>query len=226
MSDRYPHLEKVSLAVRRMISEIFDSAPNPMNQGDYDRLSRAALDAIPSRKWFIGMTKDQQELKAAAALREQKYTVYLPRIFTRWQEGRKIEARVNLRFTGYVFVACGKDEHGPIRNTEGMDGSNGSPLIMGAGGNPYMLPPVIIDKLRSIEDDEFARAIERRKPNPRTDLVAGQQVEINKPLDPFHGKRGTYLGSERGVATVLLGFMAKEVPDCDLKKPEPEERAA
>lgn len=185
-----------------------------------------------AKRWYIGLTKDQQELKAAAGLREQKFLVYLPKKFTRWQEGRKIEARGHLRFTGYLFVAFDYDaeEHGPIKSTPGMDDSDGSALVKGAAGGgdrPAALRPGIIDMLRAVEDEEFARAIERKKPGPRADLVSGCTVEINNRLDPFHGQRGTYLSSEKGIATVLLGFIAKEIADCDLKKIEqPEKRAA
>lgn len=178
-----------------------------------------------SKQWFVGLTKDQQELKAAADLRAQGYAVYLPKLYTRRQEGRKIEARADLRFTGYIFIAfdLALDEHGPISNTRGMDspdGDDGSALIC-SGGIPVALPAGIIDTLRGIEDEELARAKARTKPPERLDLVPGQKVQINNVRDAFHGQVGTYLCSEKkGIATLLIGWWLKEVFEIDLKKVE------
>lgn len=171
--------------------------------------------------WHVGCTKDQQELRAAAELRAQGYVVYLPKIYYRHQEGRRIEARSTLRFTGYIFIFCHVDELAPISGTRGMDSGGGSAVL-----GP--LPNGIIETLRVIEDEEFARAVARTKPRPRTDLTPGDWVEINQPDDPFHGKRGYYLGTEKGVARVLLGLVQKAIAECDLKKIEPpqQKRAA
>lgn len=183
-----------------------------------------------SKAWYVGLTKDQQELKAAAELRAQGYVVYLPKIHTRHQDGRKIEARTTLRFTGYIFIAFDLqlEQHGPISNTRGMDGSDGSALICSGGGIPLALPPGIIETLRTIEDDELARAVARKKPQPRKDLVPGDLVQIAGDRGhPAFGQRGSYLGAEKGWASVLGGIAVWKVPEVDLKKIEqPEKRAA
>lgn len=179
-----------------------------------------------SKAWFVGLVKDQQELKAAAALREQGYVVYLPKVYARQQDGRKIEARAHLRFTGYIFIAfdLALEQHGPISNTRGMDGSDGSALICTGTGTPIALPRGIIETLRGIEDDELARAVARKKPKPRTDLTPGDLVSIaGDRSHPAFGQRGHYLGSEKGWASVLGGIAVWKVPEIDLKKVEPME---
>lgn len=179
-----------------------------------------------AKQWFVGLTKDQQELKAAAELRAQGYVVYLPKIHSRHQDGRKIEARTHLRFTGYIFIAfdLALEQHGPISNTRGMDGSDGSALICSGAGTPIALPRGIIETLRAIEDDELARAIARKKPKARTDLIPGDLVSIAGDRDhPAFGARGHYLGSEKGWASVLGGIAVWKVPEVDLKKVELQE---
>lgn len=182
------------------------------------------------KQFFVGMTKDQQELRAAAELREQGYVVYLPKIYYRHQDGRKIEARAALRFTGYIFITFDLqlEEHGPISNTRGMDGSDGSALICDGTRKPIALPSGIIERLRQIEDEEFFRAIARKKPKPRLDLVPGDMVSIAcDPHHAAHGRKGRFIGSEGGWAEVLEGWAIWKVAECDLRKiQQPERKAA
>lgn len=175
------------------------------------------------KQWFVGATKDQRESTAAANLREQGFIVYLPKVHSRWQDGRRVSAHTALRFTGYIFIQfdAAAQEHGPIGNTRGMD-----ELLITKAGDPIPLPASIIETLRQIEDEEFARAVARKKPVPRKDLVPGDMVAINNADDPFHGKQGMYLGTDRLVARVLLGLAIKDIAECDLKKIEPPERKA
>lgn len=178
-----------------------------------------------ARNWYVGTVKDQQETRAAAELRAQGYLVYLPKIHYRHQDGRKIEARTTLRFTGYIFIACEPAEIGPISGTRGMDDSGGSALL--GGEIPVPLAASIIETLRSIEDDEYARAVARKKPRPRTDLVPGDLVQFaGDRHHPAYGQRGNYLGSDKGLASVLGGVVVWKVPECDLRKVEAPERKA
>lgn len=182
-----------------------------------------------NKRWYVGHCKDQQELKASAELRAQGYLVYLPKLYTRYQDGRKIEARAQLRFTGYIFIAFDltREEHGPISNTRGMDGSDGSALICTAAGTPIALRPGIVEALRGLEDEDLARAIARKKPLPRKDLTPGDAVVIDgDKMHPAFGRKGIYLGSDKGWAEVLEVWAKWVVPEVDLKKIEAPERKA
>jgi transcription antitermination factor NusG len=175
------------------------------------------------KKWYVGLCKGQQEWKAASNLRAQGYAVYLPKIYVRHQDGRRISAVAHLRFTGYIFIAfdLSLEEHGPISNTPGMDGSDGPALICSGAGTPIALPPGIVETLRAIEDDELARALHRKKPKPRTDLTPGDEVVIaGDHAHPAFGRKGHYLGSEKGWASVLGGMAVWKVAEIDLKKVE------
>lgn len=220
MSDRIPHLPRAVVAVRR----IANGCELQLTDDHCTRLARAAIEAIPTKAWYVGITKDQQEQRAAAGLREQGYVVYLPKMFVRHQDGRKIEAKAYLRFTGYIFIAfdVAREEHGPINNTPGMDGAEGSALICygsGEGRLPLALPPGIIETLRQIEDEDLARAVARKKPMPRKDLTAGDMVMIaGDRTHPAFGRRGAYLGTDKFEARVLEGWAVWRVPEVDLKK--------
>ena len=182
------------------------------------------------KQWFVGMTKDQQELRAAAELRDQDYVVYLPKIYYRHQEGKKIEARSALRFTGYIFIRfdLALEQNGPISSTRGMDGSDGSALICDGAGKPRAMQPGILETLREIEDEEFARAIARKKPEPRKDLLRGELVKfVGDPDHPAYGLEGTYLGPmARGIGKVLVAFAQWDLPECDLRKVQLQEKQA
>lgn len=183
------------------------------------------------KAWYVGTTKEQQELRAAAELRAQGYGVYLPKRHERVQEGRKVWARSFIRFTGYIFIAFdfALDEHGPIRNTRGMDSPDGeaSPLIVDGQRKPLALPAGIIETLRGIEDEELARSLARKKPVPRLDLTPGDKVTIFGDRDhPAFGRKGEYLGTENFVAHVLEGWAIWKVPEIDLRKIETEGKQA
>ncbi|HCE08753.1 MAG TPA: hypothetical protein DEQ40_09170 [Oxalobacteraceae bacterium] len=183
-----------------------------------------------SRAWFVGKTKDQQELRAAQELRAQGFVVYLPKVYTRHQDGKRIEAQAALRFTGYIFICCQPGETSPINNTRGMDSSDGPALICSGFGEDRAALPLqrgIIETLRSIEDDELARAKARKKPLPRKDLMPGDQVQIfGDSNHAAFGRKGHLLGVERTIASVLEGMVVWKIPECDLKKIEQPDRKA
>jgi transcription antitermination factor NusG len=226
MSEHTPHLTIATLAVRRLAN----AEKLTLSDEHCRKLARIVIEAIPAKRWFVGMTIDQQEQKAASGLREQGFIVYLPKAFVRYQEGRKIEARSHLRFTGYIFISFDpdRDAYGAINNTGGMDGSAGPALIVNRADRPVPLDFEIVEQLRQIEDEEYARAVARKKPLPRKDLLAGDQVQIiGDRNSPAFGKTGHLLGSHKGLASVLCGMAVWKVPEADLKKVEqPEKRVA
>ncbi len=171
------------------------------------------------KQWFVGMTKDQKESQACEILWDQGFVVYLPKVYLRQQEGRSIRAESKLRFTGYIFISFDKekDSFGCINGTRGMD-----ELIINGTGDPVALPAGIINQLRRIEDQEFARALARKKPKPRTDLQPGDAVIIT--AGTAKGVKGSYLGSEKGIGSVLCGMAVWKPDDADLKKIDQAER--
>jgi transcription antitermination factor NusG len=177
------------------------------------------------KQWFVGTTKHQQELFAAANLRAQGYLVYLPKRYERDQQTKS--AKACLRFTGYVFVRfdAGLKEHSPINSTRGMDSDidTGSALLLNPSRDPQPInPQSIIEMLRWLEDDELERANSRKKALPRTDLAPGDLVRIDQPGPPghpAHGKEGCLIRLERGVWDVLVGLVTIwKIAESDLKR--------
>lgn len=175
-----------------------------------------------ARRWYVGLVQDGQEWAAATSLYDMGADVHVSLRFERVQEGRKVKAEPYLRLPGYIFVALDPDpklgEVDAASNAKGMDNLNGPALLRGAGGQPYALPAGTVETLRKIERDDFFRARSRSKPRPRTDLRPGDFVQVHNPGHPAHGSRGHYLGSDRGMARVLGGFMVFTLEDSFLKK--------
>lgn len=172
------------------------------------------------KKWYVASTKHRQELLAAANLREQKYSIYLPKRHYRYVDGKRHLPATALRFPGYIFVAfdASKEEHGPIANTRGID-----ELLVDAREIPLALPEFVVPMLRDIEEQEFGRSSSIKKPQPRDDLEAGNWVLVNNRDHWAAGKKGVILELARGIAKVLIGFMPVELADIDLKKLETED---
>lgn len=224
MSERRNLARHASLAVRRVASE----AKIPLSDQTCHDLARVVIDAMPVQEWFVGVVHDFQEEKAAAGLHEQGFGVYVPIMYTRRQEGRKIEARPALRFPGYILIRFDPrlDMHGPISGTPGMDDSSGSALL--GGETPTMLPAGVVETLRTVERDDFFCARARTKRPPRKDLSPGDYVQVHRPNDAArHGLKGYFVGSDRGIAEVFVGLRCVKVAEVDLKRiDQPERKAA
>lgn len=175
-----------------------------------------------SKAWYCAICKHQQELRAAKELRNQKYAVYLPKLYRHPTDDDFGRGPHGLRFPGYIFVAFDYElgEHGPINNTRGLDSWDGSALLTNAKDIPLPLRQGFIEKMRALEDEDFEHAVSRAKPEPRTDLRDGDMVIINDPAHVAFGQRGLFMTNEHGIARVLLGRMSWEVEDFHLKKVE------
>ena len=177
-----------------------------------------------TKQWFVAMTKPGADTEAAKNLRAQGYPVYLPKGFRKPADTKKLEPVSFLRFDGYIFVAfdAAKEEHGPISNTRGVD-----ELLVNGAGQPQALQPGIVERLRQVEDDDFARARSRKKLPPRVDLKPGDTVQVHRPDDAArHGKTGIFVGAVNGWAEVLFGLRIAKIAEVDLKLIEHKEKAA
>lgn len=224
MNDRHAHIGRAALAILQTAREAKFSIEHPVCR----LIAAAVIDCLPDLRWYVGTTHDRQEGRASKGLREQGFVVYHPLTFKRVEEGRRVRAEPESRFPGYITIGFDPrfDAFDVIRSTPGMDDSSGSALIT-SGGVPSPLPANIISKLRQIESEEYFRARQRKKPEPRNDLVPGEIVEIIDSGDAFFGMQGTYLESpKKGIARILIGWLPKDIAELDLKKVEPLESKA
>lgn len=177
---------------------------------------------------FVAVAKHQQDLRAVKNLREQGYGAHLAKLFRHPTDDDFHKGPFGLRYPGYVFVLfdLSLDEHGPINNTRGLDSWNGSALLVNRDAVPLSLPKGYINSLRALEDEDFARAITRSKPEPRTDLFPGDEVLIDDKEHAAYGQRGVLLEIGKGIGKVLLGFMVWEISDVFLKKVEKQRKKA
>lgn len=172
-----------------------------------------------TRQWFVATTKPNGDLLAAKQLREQGYVVYVAKTFDQVRTGRKFDAVARLRLPGYIFVACGSGEHGPINHTRGV----GSLLLH--DGEPEAIRTVLIEKLRGLEDVDFDLARANAEMKERTDLREWDEVIIDGQDHPCFGQKGYFMGTHKGDAKVLIGMGTWPVNMFDLRKVEKERPA-
>lgn len=172
------------------------------------------------RQWYVACTNHQREFYACKNLRDQGFSVYLPKLYRHPTDPDYTGRPFDLRFTGYLFVQLDTalGEEGVVRNTRGIDSEMGQPALLSNAGKPVAIKDSVIEMLRALEDTELEIAKSRKRPEPRDDLRAGDEVVINNPDHKANGHRGMYLESERGIAKILCGFIIWEVADIDLKK--------
>ena len=180
------------------------------------------------RLWYWATTKHQQEMLAAAQLRNQEYIVYVPKVY--WREPSGF-LQCAIRYPGYVFIYFDADlqEHGPINNTRGIE-----ELMVDLQGRPRpvpnnrtlleVFPHGLIEAIRQMEDQEFAEAMPR-KTTPREDLRVGEKVIIAMNGHIAIGERGEILRREKDICHVLVGsWMVYPIPDAELRKLETEKK--
>lgn len=165
------------------------------------------------KQMFVATTKHQQEIRAAAELREQNFRVYLPKRFSQALVGRRIEVVSDLRFHGYIFVEfdVSAGEHGPINNTRSVG------ELIPPGDRPVPLPENWEMEMRRHIDEEWEKASGKAKPDPRADLHHGDIVEIDRKGHPANGLQGEYSRTENFLAVVHIGWAVWKLPEIDLR---------
>lgn len=176
-----------------------------------------------SKNWFVGIVRPNMDWRAADDLRGKGARVFLPKRITRVEIGRHQEARIDLRFAGYIFIQCSADESGFVAFADGIDGTaHPTGLVCEGGNRPLALPPGAVEMYQRIADEEMARALARKRPEPRRDLHLGETVRfIGSTLHPAYGLTGEFHGSpKRGRATIMVNFRPWEVSEADLERIE------
>lgn len=147
------------------------------------------------RGWAVVMTKPNCENIADANLRQQGYQSYCPRF-----KQIRLDKTVLIRplFPRYLFTYI-LDRWYSIRGTYGV-----SYLLMGEDG-PVMVPPAIIDEIKSREQNGYVILHQEEK------FKAGARVKATD--GPLVGKLLIYEGmTTRDRVKVLISMLGREVP--------------
>jgi hypothetical protein len=174
------------------------------------------------KSWFVGLVKYGKEFDAAEEARKTGYCIRLPKRHVRLVVGKKAEARTTLRFRGYIFFEADPDkgELGPINHVRYMDDSSGSAIV--GGFKTCALRPGYLEMLERISDLELREATAKEA---RPDIRPGDFVQIiGDRNSAAYGRSGVLGDIQRGICEVWEGVVKWKVPECDLKKIEPQEQ--
>jgi len=151
------------------------------------------------QRWYAVCCKPRQETVAEENLLRQGFHVYLPRIRIRHRRrGQWIEA-VEALFPRYVFIRIDPRQRSTasVRSTRGVVG------LVRFGGQPAVVPDLVMDALRERED--AASGLHQDK---RAQFSAGEPVKIvDGPLAGMEGVFTQQDGEKRVI--VLLELLGK-----------------
>jgi transcriptional antiterminator RfaH len=152
-------------------------------------------------RWYVVHTHAHSETKAAAHLRRQAYTVYLPQLQKKIRHARRVSLVSKALFPRYLFVRM-DIENAPwraIRSTIGVAG------LVSTCDRPMPVPQGIIERIQASED---ADGIVRLKSADQ--FRRGQLVEITEgALDGLQGLVEATTDEER--VTLLLNLLGREI---------------
>jgi transcriptional antiterminator RfaH len=147
--------------------------------------------------WYAVLTKPRRETVAEENLQNQGFRVYLPRLAIERRRGGKWVQAVEPLFPRYLFLAIGQSpSFAPVRSTLGVAS------MVSFGGQPAVVPHVVIDALKSREDPDSGTC------DARAPFKPGDAVEFR--AGPFAGLDGIFAmesGDDR--VYVLLEFLGK-----------------
>jgi len=161
-----------------------------------------------SERWYAVCCKPRQETVAEENLLRQGFHVYLPRIRMRQRRrGRWVEA-VEVLFPRYIFIRVDPEQRSTatIRSTRGVTG------LVRFGGQPAVVPDVVMEALKRRED--AGSGLHR---DNRAAFSSGESVKlIEGPLAGMEGVFAEEDGERRVIVLLeLLGKVNKVSVDRD-----------
>lgn len=159
------------------------------------------ISSVSEPRWYVVHTQVHAEVKAAAHLERQGYSIYLPRYLKRRRHARRIETIAAPLFPRYLFVAIDRmtQRWRSILSTVGVT------HLVRYGDEPVAVPAGIVDALRGREDE---RGLIRLDFRPR--FAPGDKVRV------VDGVFSECLGLFEGIAdcervAILLELLGRKV---------------
>jgi transcriptional antiterminator RfaH len=155
----------------------------------------------PPRRWFVAKTHPNAEPKALFHLQRQGFEVYLPRYLRRISHARRISWQPRPLFPTYIFVTmpCAEQRWRAINSSVGI-----AHLICDEGG-PVAVPPGIVEKIQSDEDERGLVLTGRKVP-----FEKGAEVQIMAGAFADHIGRFACATDDQRVV-ILLDLMGRQV---------------
>ncbi len=159
------------------------------------------MSVMAGHRWHVVQTQPHAERKANAHLNRQGFDTYLPRYLKRRRHARRVEIVQAALFPGYLFVAIDM----ATQRWRCISSTVGVRRLVCDGDQPSVVPPRVIEALRSREDERGFVQLRRR---PR--FAVGQKIRIEEGA--FADCLGLFedMGDGERV-TVLLDFFSRKV---------------
>ncbi len=127
-------------------------------------------------RWYVVQTQVNAELKAAANLGRQGFSIYLPRYLKRRRHARKVEIVARPLFPRYLFVGIDL----AAQRWRGIQSTLGVSHLVCVGDKPAVAEEGVIDALRAREDEAGFISLVCRpafSPGDRVRIVDGAFVD-------------------------------------------------
>ena len=152
-------------------------------------------------RWCVAHTHARAEDKAAFHLRRQGFTVFLPKYLKRRRHARRVDWVPAPLFPRYFFVAIDP----LVTRWRAILSTVGIRDLVRFEGRPAVVPPAIIDEIRT-RQDERGLVTSHAGGAPRT----GDRVQII--AGPFADTEGLFeCVCDDARATILLELMGRQV---------------
>lgn len=103
--------------------------------------------ASSETSWYVAQTQPHKELTAAAHLKRQGFSVYLPRYLKRRRHARRTETVARPLFPNYIFVAVDLK----TQRWRAINSTTGVLRLVCNGDAPAPVPPEVMDAIKGRE---------------------------------------------------------------------------
>ncbi len=156
---------------------------------------------MPGQQWYAAFTQPNSELRSAVHLRNQGFSIYLPRLLRRRNHARRIEQIAVPLFPRYIFVGIDLDH----QRWRSVNGTIGVSHLISCGERPTRVDERIIEAIAAREGaDGFVRLSKTQTFKP------GQSVRVT--CGAFADQLGLYEGmSDQDRVRILLDLLGRKV---------------
>lgn len=156
---------------------------------------------VVGTSWHVVQTHPHAEVKAAAHLERQGYSVYLPRYLKRLRHARRTEIVPTPLFPSYLFIMIDM----LTQRWHSVQSTIGVSRLVCSSGKPSVLPAAIVDELRTRHNEAGFVQLDLR---PKFKL--GDKVRIVEGA--FAECFGLYEGmGDRERVAILLDLLGRKV---------------
>lgn len=152
-------------------------------------------------RWYAANTHVNKEVLAAEQLKQQGFSVYLPKYMKFLSHARRNKLVTRPLFPRYLFVGAGPEN----LRWQAIQSTIGVSNLVCFGSSPAVVPPSIIEALKSKENEDGMITLK-----PKTAFKKG--VPIKLISGPFYEQIGLFDHiDDKERVVILLNLMGRQV---------------